>query len=220
VIEAHFGESTPFSLGVEEELMIVDPASLDLVSAIDAILGVVRKQDLLDRSLDGAPLDVECTLHKPLIIPEGASILRALDLFRKTPVNTAIIVDEYGSLRGIVTRTNLLEAVAGDLPDVDIEPDLKVTKQADGALLIDGSMPIPDVVGLLGLHHRPAGDFVTLAGFALHQFHHVPQPAEQFTWHSWRFRVVEMDGSRIDKMLIRPVEDLPSATPTSLEAQQ
>ena len=188
--------------------------------SLDAILGVVRKQDLLDRSLDGAPLDVECTLHKPLIIPEGASILRALDLFRKTPVNTAIIVDEYGSIQGIVTRTNLLEAVAGDLPDVDIEPDLKVTKQADGALLIDGSMPIPDVVGLLGLHHRPAGDFVTLAGFALHQFHHVPQPAEQFTWHSWRFRVVEMDGSRIDKMLIQPVEDSASATPTSLEAQQ
>ncbi len=175
--------------------------------SLDATLGVVRKQDLLDQSLDGAPLDVESALHKPLSIPEGVSILRTLDLFRKTPVNTAVIVDEYGTIQGIVTRTNLLEAVAGDLPDVDADPDPKVTRREDGALIIEGSMPISDVVGLLGLRDRPQGDFVTLAGFALHQFHHVPQPAEQFTWHGWRFRVVEMDGSRIDKMLVEPVEE-------------
>jgi putative hemolysin len=174
--------------------------------SLDATLGVVRKQDLLDQSLDGAPLDIESALHKPLSIPEGASILRTLDLFRKTPVNTAVIVDEYGTIQGIVTRTDLLEAVAGDLPDVDVEPDPKVAWREDGALLIEGSMPISDVVGLLGLCDRPQGDFVTLAGFALHQFHHVPEPAEQFTWHGWRFRVVEMDGSRIDKMLAEPAE--------------
>ncbi len=178
--------------------------------SLDATLGVVRKQDLLDQSLDGAPLDVEGAMHKPLNIPEGASILRALDLFRKTPVNTAVIVDEYGAIRGIVTRTDLLEAVAGDLPDVDVESDQKVIRREDGALLVDGSMPIQDVAGLLGLPDRPQGDFVTLAGFALHQLHHVPQPAEQFTWNGWSFQVVEMDGSRIHKMLVEPARNLGS----------
>jgi putative hemolysin len=100
--------------------------------SLDAILGIIRKQDLLDQSLDDTPFDVEAALHKPLSIPEGASILRTLDLFRKTPVNTAVIVDEYGTIQGIVTRTDLLEAVAGDLPDVDVEPDRKVTRREDG----------------------------------------------------------------------------------------
>jgi putative hemolysin len=178
--------------------------------SLDAAVGVVRKQDLLDQSLDGAPLDVEGAMHKPLSIPEGASILRALDLFRKTPVNTAVIVDEYGAIRGIVTRTDLLEAVAGDLPDVDVESNQKVIRREDGALLVDGSMPIQDVAGLLGLPDRPQGDFVTLAGFALHQLHHVPQLAEQFTWNGWCFQVVEMDGSRIHKMLVEPARTLGS----------
>ena len=121
-------------------------------------------------------------------------------------MNTAVVVDEYGAVQGIVTRTDLLEAVAGDLPDVEFESDPKVTRREDGALLIEGSMPISSVVKLLGLRDRPQGDFVTLAGFALHQLRHVPQPAEQFTWHGWRFRVVDMEGSRIDKMLVCPVE--------------
>ena len=174
--------------------------------SLDATVGIVRKQDLLDQSLDGVQVDVESVLQKPLYVPVGASILKTLDLFRETPVNTAVVVDEYGAVQGIVTRTDLLEAVAGDLPDIDFESDSKVTKREDGALLIDGSMLIPDMVELLGSRDRPQGDFVTLAGFALHQFRHVPQPAEQFTWHGWRFRVVDMDGARIDKMLVSPVE--------------
>jgi putative hemolysin len=176
--------------------------------SLDAILGEVRKQDLLDQFLTGAPLDVEGALRQPLRIPEGASILRTLDLFRKMPVNTAVIVDEYGTIQGIVTRTDLLEAVAGDLPDVDFQLDPKVEEGDGGGFLIKGSMPIPDVAKLLGLRDRPQGDFVTLAGFVLDQLDHVPQPAEEFTWHGWRFRIVEMDGSRIDRILVRQVEEV------------
>ncbi len=173
--------------------------------AIDNFAGVVRKQDLLDQSLGGAAFDVEVLLLPPLLVPEGVSILRTLDLFRKTPVNTAMVVDEYGTIQGIVTRTDLLEAVAGDLPDVDVEGESKVTRNPDGSLLIDATLPISDMTELQGFEELPVGDFVTLAGFVLAQLGHVPKAGDQFTWQGWRFRIVDMDGRRVDKVRIEPI---------------
>ena len=174
--------------------------------SIDDMAGVVRKQDLLEQCLGGAAVDVESLLLPPLVVPEGASILRALDLFRKKPVNTAVVVDEYGTIQGIVTRTDLLEAVAGDLPDVDFGSDPKVTHRPDGSLLIDAAMPISEISDLDGFRKLPVGDFVTLAGFVLARLGHVPETGDQFVWDRWRFRVVEMDGRRIDKVLVEPAQ--------------
>ena len=174
--------------------------------SIDDMAGVVRKQDLLEQCLGGAAVDVESLLLPPLVVPEGASILRALDLFRKKPVNTAVVVDEYGTIQGIVTRTDLLEAVAGDLPDVDFGFDPKVTHRPDGSLLIDAAMPISEISELDGFRKLPVGDFVTLAGFVLARLGHVPETGDQFVWDRWRFRVVEMDGRRIDKVLVEPAQ--------------
>jgi putative hemolysin len=173
--------------------------------AIDDVAGVIRKQDLLQQSLEGAALDVEHILLPPLTVPEGLSILRTLDLFRRTPVNTAVVVDEYGTVQGMVTRTDLLEAVAGDLPDIDTGGDPKVTRQSDGSLLIDAMVPMSEMRGLQGFHQLPAGDFVTLAGFVLAQLGHVPKAGDQFTWDGWRFRVVEMDRRRVDKVAVERI---------------
>jgi len=172
--------------------------------SIDDIAGVVRKQDLLDQILGGAEFDLKSVLLPPLVIPEGVSILRTLDLFRKTPVNTAVIVDEYGTIQGIVTRTDLLEAVAGDLPDVEVSSEPKVTRNSDGSLLIDAAMPIREMTNLTCFRQPPVGDFVTLAGFVLAHLGHVPETGEEFARDGWRFRVVEMDGRRIDKVLVEP----------------
>jgi putative hemolysin len=173
--------------------------------AIDDIAGIIRKQDLLAQFPGNAEFDVERLLLPPLIVPEGLSILRTLDQFRKTPVNTAVVVDEFGTIQGIVTRTNLLEAVAGDLPDVDVGGDPKVTRKPDGSLLIDATLPMREMTGLQDFHELPAGDFVTLAGFVLAQLGHIPKAGDQFTWSGWRFRVVEMDARRIDKVVIEPI---------------
>jgi len=175
--------------------------------SIDEIVGVVSKQDLLDQYLGNGSLDLESALHKPLIVHEGASILRTLDLFRKTPVHSAVIVDEYGSLRGIVTRTDLLEAVAGDLPNINAESEPKVERRDDGAFLMDATIPISEVADLLGLDSFPHGDYLTLAGFVLSQLEHVAQADAQFTWGRWRFKIADMDGHRIEKVLVRPVQD-------------
>jgi putative hemolysin len=113
---------------------------------LDHVSGVVRKQDLLNQSLDGHSLDVAQSLQSPLAVPERTSILRTLEVFRKTPVNTAIIIDEFGTVQGIVTRTDLLEALAGRLPDVDAKPEPKILRREDGSFLIDAATPVGDVV--------------------------------------------------------------------------
>ena len=175
--------------------------------SIDEPVGVVRKQDLFDQCVAGRAIDVEQALHAPLIVPETTSILRTLDLFRNTPVHTALVVDEYGSIQGIATRTDLLEAVAGDLPEINAPSEPRVTKRDDGSLLVDGSVPIRDVASLLGLREPPPGDFLTLAGFLLSQFQHIPKSGEHLTWDDWRFEVVDMDGGRVDKVLIERRHD-------------
>ena len=125
----------------------------------------------------------------------------AFDLFRKTPVHTAIVVDEFGALQGLVIRTDLLETVAGDLPEIDAPARPKIARREDGSHLIDASVPFPDAMRLAGISEAPFGDYVTLAGFILSQLHELPKPGDNVMWASWRFEVVDMDGRRIDAIL-------------------
>jgi putative hemolysin len=169
--------------------------------SIDEVVGMVRKQDLIDQVLDGRSPDVEQVTRPPLIVHESTAILRTLDLFRKTPVHAAIVVDEFGALQGIVTRTDLLETVAGDLPKIDAPARPKVTQREDGSYLIDASLPFSEVMQLVGAREAPEGDYVTLAGFILSQLHELPKPGDHVVWAGWRFEVVDMDGRRIDMIL-------------------
>ena len=150
----------------------------------------------------GSP-DVEQVTRAPLIVHESTAILRTLDLFRKTPVHTAVVVDEFGSLQGIVTRTDLLETVAGDLPKIDAPARPKVTQREDGSYLIDAAVPFSDVMQLIGMGEAPAGDYVTLAGFILSQLRELPKPGDHLESSGWRFEVVDMDGRRIDMVLVQ-----------------
>jgi putative hemolysin len=170
---------------------------------IDEPVGMILKKDLLDQVLDGKSLDPMAVIREPLIVHETASIFRVLDQFKKAPVRLAMVIDEYGSLDGIVTQTDLLEAIAGDLPDTENEePD--IIERDDGSLLIDGMMPAHDAFDRLGFPLRSAdGDFHTIAGFALSQLGHLPQVGEHFDYEGWRFEIVDMDGRRIDKLRAR-----------------
>jgi CBS domain containing-hemolysin-like protein len=173
---------------------------------IDDIIGVVRKQDLLDQTLDGKPLDPLALVQEPLVVHEAAPVLRVLEDFKKRPIRMAVVVDEYGSFEGIVTQTDLLEAIAGAIPSTDDE-EPEVVERDDGSLLIDGRMSANEAFDRLQLYHRPdSGDFDTLAGFALFRLGRLPNVGDHFNWEGWRFEIVDMDGRRIDKLLVSKAE--------------
>ncbi|EHK52675.1 hemolysin family protein [Allomesorhizobium alhagi] len=172
---------------------------------IDDVIGVVRKQDLLDQALDGKPLDPLVLVKEALVVHERTPVLGVFEQFKKRPIRMAVIVDEYGSFEGIVTQTDLLEAIAGDIPSAeDEEPE--VIEQDGGSLLMDGRIPAQDAFNRLQIRERPQrGDFHTLAGFALFKFGRIPAPGDHFNWEDWRFEIVAMDGRRIDKLLVSPM---------------
>jgi putative hemolysin len=170
--------------------------------AIDDPLGMVVKKDLLDQALDGKPLDPLAVIRAPVIVHEGTRIFRVLEQFKASPVRLAIVIDEYGGLEGIVTQTDLLEAIAGGIPASEGEqPDIVV--RDDGSLLIDGAMAAHDAFNRLSLRARPNDRFHTVAGFALSELGRLPEAGEHFDYEGWRFEIVDMDGRRIDKLLAR-----------------
>ena len=176
---------------------------------IDEPLGMVLKKDLLDQVLEGKALDVMAAIRQPIAIPEQMTIFRVLEQFKRAPVRLATVLDEYGVLQGIVTQTDLLEAIAGELPEIEGE-EPGIVERADGSLLIDGMLSAPDAFDRLGLKERPEGDFHTVAGFALSALGHLPQAGEEFEYEGWRFEIIDLDGRRIDKVLATPpppVED-------------
>lgn len=168
--------------------------------AIDEPLGMILKRDLLDQLLAGEELNPAAALRQPLIVHEGTPIFKALEQFKLAPVRLVMIVNEYGGLEGIATQTDLLEALAGELPDAWDDSPAIVTRD-DGSLLIDGATPAHEAFARLDLRLRPEDDFHTLAGFALSRLGHLPDVGESFVDQGWRFEIVDLDGRRIDKIL-------------------
>jgi putative hemolysin len=175
---------------------------------IDEPIGMVLKKDLLIQVLNGGTIDPMAVLKQPLVLHESTPVFRVLDNFKASPVRLAIVIDEYGSLEGIVTQTDLLEAIAGDLPGPDGELP-NVVERTDGSLLMEGSMPAYEAFQRLDLGDGPSdGDFHTLAGFALYKLKHLPVVGETFRHDIWSFEIIDMDGRRIDKILVKRLSEV------------
>lgn len=176
--------------------------------SIDNLLGAISKSELLNQMLRGGALDPRAAVATPLMVHEGMPIFKVLEQFKKAPVRLAVVVDEYGGIEGIVTQTDLLEALAGDLPEAPGEhPD--VVEREDGSLLLDGMAPVHATLDRLQINKLPvATKFHTIAGFALAELGRLPVAGEQFTYEGWTFEIVDMDGRRIDKLLARRTSTL------------
>ncbi|WP_114859461.1 hemolysin family protein [Azospirillum brasilense] len=178
---------------------------------LDELVGVIHTRDLVDALVEGRPFDLEAQVARPLVVHDGTPILKLLELMKTSGHHLAVVVDEYGSIEGIVTLTDILETIAGDLPDVGEAMETAAVRREDGSWLVEGWMPVDefeDTVGLRGV--RGTGDFHTVAGLVLHHLGHVPVAGEAFEWNGVRVEVVDMDGRRIDKLLVVPRPD-PSA---------
>lgn len=189
---------------------------------LDHIVGLLRSSDLLKAALEGAPLDVEAHLRAPLYVPEGVSTTRLLENFRKARAQCALIVDEYGELEGLVTLTDVLTSIVGDLPSSDISEEQDVVAREDGSWLMDGSVPVERFKSVLEVEEElPAEeDFNTLGGFVMHMLGRIPAVADYFEWGGLRFEVMDMDKKRVDKVLVARVapqqqQDAAAGTPES-----
>jgi putative hemolysin len=183
---------------------------------VDEAVGVIHKKDLLDRLLDGAPFDLEGMAQTPLFIPETTTVLKALELFKSTPLHMALVVDEFGSLEGVVTATDLLEMIAGDFPEGHDDDNNVVLPRDDGSFLVDGRTEIDDLCRALDAEFGEASGFQTAAGLVLNRLGRLPREGEVFEMSGWRVEVVDMDERRIDKLLFR--KSVKGAKPRSPDA--
>ena len=174
-------------------------------------LGVVQKKDLVDDLLQGKGIRLEAHLLEPAQVPEGIAAMRLLQLFRTIPLHVAFVFDEYGDFQGVVTLTDVMRAVAGELPEEHRQTPQELVKRDDGSWLVDGRAAIDEVRETLGLAEEPSGDFHTAAGLALEKLARIPNEGESFELDGWRIEVIDMDGNRIDKLLFIPPEQAANA---------
>jgi putative hemolysin len=171
---------------------------------LDELLGIVMTGELAEWLGDPQSGELAARVRAPLVVHESTRILRLLDLFRESKMHFAVIVDEHGSIEGVVTPADILTAIAGELPETPSEVAAEAVARDDSSWLVDGGMSIDDVERLLGAGSMRSGeDYTTLAGFVLAQLGHLPATGESFRWRGLRFEVVDLDGRRIDKLLVQ-----------------
>ncbi len=172
-------------------------------SSIDEPLGFVHKKDLLDLLLEGKPLDIEQNVREPIFVPEVSSVLDVLELFREKRNHFAFVLDEFGTFEGVVTLTDVLEAITGDIPEEHETESRSIIERADGTFLVDGRTEIDELEEKLGIEVPSDARFRTVAGFALEAFGRIPADGEIADLEAWTIEIMDMDGRRIDKLLFR-----------------
>ena len=177
---------------------------------LDNVLGVVRAKDLLDQGLSSQLMDLKEKMTPPLFVPENAPALHLLEMFKKSRPHLALVVDEYGGIQGLVTLNDILESIVGEISSQNQPAEPQAVQREDGSWLVDGMVPVDEFKEIFDLVRLPgegSGHFQTLGGFIMMQMGRVPRPADHFEWEGLRFEVVDMDGKRIDKVLISKGSD-------------
>lgn len=186
------------------EKILAEPHSVYPVcdKSIDNIKGIVSIKDMYVNPDD---ISFKEVMKTPLFVPENITPYQMLEKFKQTKIHTSFVVDEYGTLLGLVTLNDILEAIVGDLPQQD-EQDYEVVQRADGSFLVDAQIPFYEFLSRFEKAewmNEGEHEFDTLAGFILHSLEHIPVTGEHFEWKGFSFEIVDMDGHRIDKILVK-----------------
>lgn len=200
-------------------MLDVDDAAEDIINTVkegrhshypisegrdDHVIGVVHAKELLEASLSGTTLSLRDFIREVPAVPESSSCLQAMELFKKSDLNFAVVVDEYGATEGIVTSSDILEAIIGVLPSNynEGEKGLIIVRE-DGSWLVDGRTSIDEIHMSIGLEDIDIdAPYETIAGFVLHELGRAPQEGDVLQAYDYRFEVIDMDARRIDKILI------------------
>ncbi len=191
------------------QAVLGSPHSRLLVASgsVDEVVGVVNARDLLAAELTGKKLDLKSLMKRAPIVPDQVDAMDALEALRHADVPIALVHDEYGHFEGIVTPADLLAAIAGDFAsDQDAEDEPAIVEREDGSLLVAGWATADSLAERLGLDLEEDRDFATVAGFVLDRLKRIPATGEHFAEQGYRFEVVDMDGRKIDKLLVQALD--------------
>ena len=191
-------QNTPYS-----RLLVVGKAG------VDEPLGYINKKDLLAQLLETGELNIQAVLRQPLVLPDSTTALGAIELFRQSSADYALVVDEFGAVLGMVTMKDLLETIAGEFPEeFERQEEPAVQENADESLTVDGSFEYVDLAPQLNLPPQEEdADFHTVAGLIMEELQSIPDVGDFADFHGWRFQVVEKDGQRIERVQITKLPD-------------
>jgi putative hemolysin len=190
---------------------------------VDNVQGVVAAKDLLDQMLEGAPLNLAAALRQPMVLPDNLSALDALERLRADTLGLALVLDEYGSFEGVVTASDLLEAIVGELGPAPESDKPHAVRRFDGSLLLDGMMALDELRGRLDGFEPPpqSAAYHTVAGLMLGLLQRVPREGDRIAHSGWRFEILDMDGRRVDKVLaVREGSEAATAPPPPSRAAE
>ncbi|HPT02942.1 MAG TPA: hemolysin family protein [Bacteroidales bacterium] len=176
---------------------------------VDEVAGIAAIKDILAYYIDYHCIDLDKIITEPLYLPEQIQATKVLEKFRQTRNHFGIVINEYGTMEGIVTLHDVAENIMGDLPEPEDSEKPEYYRRDDGSLLVDGSMILEDVEGLLNVktlldENEGRANINTIAGLILYKLNRIPQTGDKLTIKGFMFEVVDMDGNRIDKLLINP----------------
>jgi putative hemolysin len=176
---------------------------------LDDVIGVVAAHTLLPPLAQGRKPDLNEHMLPPVFVPETLSGMELLENFRQTSADMVFVVDEYGAVQGVITERDVLEAITGEFSEPSAD-DSWAVQRVDGSWLMDGLIPVPELKDRLELKDLPdeeRGRYNTLAGMVMLLLGRLPKTADAVDWQGWRFEVVDLDGKRVDKVLVTRTED-------------
>ncbi len=177
---------------------------------LDKLIGVIFIKDIAVQMADHKKIDIKAIMKQPLFVPETMAALELLEQFKTTRNHTGFITDEYGVMQGVVTFHDILEAIVGELPLSEHETESELMYRKDGSILVDGSKQIDEVfeeISIKDVKDSETGNYKTIGGFMMHHLRRIPTASDYFEFRGYLFEVVDMDGKRVDKVLIQKIEN-------------